>query len=187
MIYITSDLHFNHNKDFVWGSRGFQDIYEMNGEIIRRWNSLVRWNDEIYLLGDVCLGGGSVEAAAANRKLISQLNGIITIIRGNHDTDSRVEMYKECHNVVSCDQYATQFKYTGYHLYLSHYPTLTANYDEDKPLKAKVINLCGHSHTEDKFSDWDKGLIYHCEVDAHDCYPVSLDNILSDIKQKIHS
>ena len=28
----------------------------------------------------------------------------------------------------------------------------------------------------------DKGLIYHVELDAHNCYPVSIDQIIEDIK-----
>ena len=69
-----------------------------------------------------------------------------------------------------------------YHFYLSHYPTLTANLDDSKPLRARTINLCGHSHATDPFADWEKGCIYHCEVDAHNGFPVSLDTIIKDMK-----
>ena len=69
--------------------------------------------------------------------------------------------------------------------YLSHYPTLTSNLDSNEPLKARVINLCGHSHTQDRWADWDKGLIYHVEMDAHNCYPVLLDDIIEEIKNKV--
>ena len=58
------------------------------------------------------------------------------------------------------------------------------NYDE-KSLKQKIINLCGHAHTLDRFADFDKGLIYHCEVDAHDNKPVLLDDIIQEIKTKV--
>ena len=42
--------------------------------------------------------------------------------------------------------------------------------------------MCGHQHSKNKFSDMDKGLIYHCEVDAHNCYPVLIDNIIKDME-----
>ena len=29
-IFLTSDTHFNHNKDFVYAARGFKTIEEMN-------------------------------------------------------------------------------------------------------------------------------------------------------------
>ena len=31
----------------------------------------------------------------------------------------------------------------------------------------------------------DKGIIYHCELDAHNCYPVCIDTIIEDIKNYI--
>ena len=81
--------------------------------------------------------------------------------------------------------YALRMKYGQNTFFLSHYPTLVGdNHEDDKPLKNCVINLCGHVHTKDKFYDWDKGLIYHVELDAHDNKPVSLDQILADITNK---
>jgi hypothetical protein len=32
----------------------------------------------------------------------------------------------------------------------------------------------------------DKGLCYHVELDAHNNYPVLLDNIIEDIKEYLH-
>lgn len=185
MIYLTSDLHFNHNKDFIYAKRGFSDVTEMNEILIQNWNSVVTMNDDVYLLGDICLGGGSDEALRQNRKLIQSLKGKIHIIRGNHDSNSRMKMYAECYNVVDVGKWADMLEYDKYHFYLSHYPSLTTNLDQDKPLRARVLNLCGHTHTPDRFIDWDKGVIYHCEVDAHDNTPISLDIIISDIKNKI--
>lgn len=46
-----------------------------------------------------------------------------------------------------------------------------------------MINLCGHAHTTNPFADMDKGLIYHVELDAHGCYPISIDDIIEDIKE----
>lgn len=79
--------------------------------------------------------------------------------------------------------WAIALKYKKYHFYMSHFPTLTGNLDDlNKPLKNKIINLCRHTHTTNPFVDMDKGIIYHCEVDAHNSYPVLLDNIINDIK-----
>ena len=50
--------------------------------------------------------------------------------------------------------------------------------------KACVVNLCGHTHTRDRFADADKGWIYHCELDAHDMRPVTIDEILADIDRR---
>ena len=80
---------------------------------------------------------------------------------------------------------AIRFRYKKFHCYLSHYPTLTSNYDDEEPLYVRVINFCGHTHTKDPFHDWDKGTIYHVELDAHDNEPVLLDDAIEQMKLKI--
>lgn len=34
-MYFTSDLHLNHDKEFIYKNRGFNSINEMNNTIIR--------------------------------------------------------------------------------------------------------------------------------------------------------
>lgn len=179
MIYITSDLHLNHPRDFIYTARGYSSVEEMNKDLITKFNNTVTDEDEVYILGDLCLGGAN--SLIDNFKLLSQLNGNIHIILGNHDTETRRRMYETLPQVVSIS-YAEMIHYRKYHFYLSHYPTLTANLDDDKPLRARTINLCGHSHATDPFVDWEEGCIYHCEVDAHNGFPVSLDAIIKDMK-----
>lgn len=178
-IWLVSDTHFGHQREFIYGPRGFDSIWEHDKQIIKNWNELVSWDDEVYHLGDVMLGDNSYGLSC-----LKQLSGQIHIIRGNHDTDARLELYKDCYNVVEISE-GKYFKYNNYHFYLSHYPCLTGNYDEDKPLKARMISLAGHCHYKNKFQDMDKGLIYHVEVDAHNCYPVLIDNIIEDINKEI--
>lgn len=182
MIYVTSDLHLNHQRDFIYAARGYETVEEMNKDLIRKFNNTVTDNDEVYILGDLCLGGA--DSLIDNFKMLSQLNGNIHIVLGNHDTSTRRKMYETLPQVVSIS-YADMIQYHKYHFYLSHYPTLTANLDDGKPLRARTINLCGHSHATDPFTDWEKGCIYHCEVDAHDGFPVSLDKIIEDMKQRV--
>ena len=179
-IWFTSDWHFCHSKSFLWMPRGFKDQYEMNAEIIKRHNEVVSPEDDVYCLGD-CMLEDNVEGL----KCIKQLKGNIHIIRGNHDTDTRMGLYDNCYNIIEVCE-GKFLKYGRYNFYLSHYPTLTSNCDEDKPLDRRIISLCGHSHTADKFADFKKGLIYHCEVDAHDCYPVCVDDIITDVQKKIN-
>lgn len=179
-IFITSDLHFFHNQSFIYEPRGFNNVYDMSEAIIKNWNSVISLDDDVYVLGDLMLNDNT-----NGIRYIKYLNGKIHIILGNHDTDTRIELYKDCYNVVEivC---AKRLKYRKYNFYLSHYPTLTANYDDGKDLWAKTINLCGHTHTQDPFVDWDKGIIYHCELDAHNNTPILLDDIINDIQIKLN-
>ena len=177
MIYFASDLHFCHDKDFVWQARGFESIDEMNAEIIRRWNERVYPDDDVYVLGDLTLG--DVEEGL---RLIAKLNGYLHIMRGNHDTDKKVERYLELPNVVSV-QHADVLKYKKAIFWLSHYPTVTANYDDDKPWAQHLVCLFGHTHQEQPFYD-NNPYMYNVGMDAHNCTPISIEEIMNDIRNK---
>lgn len=176
-IWLSSDLHFGHNKEFIWKERGFSSIDEMNETIINNFNNIITPNDTLILLGDCVMG------PVENIDWLKRLNGNITIIRGNHDTDNRIANYNLILHVERIEN-AYYMKYQGYHFYMSHYPALCGNYDDDHNLHKHMLNLCGHLHTKDKWFDYDKGMIYHVEVDAHDCKPVHIETIINDFKEK---
>ena len=102
-IWITSDWHFNHNREFIWKVRGFSSVEEMNEAIIERYNSVVKENDLVYCLGDCGLGGAGQEALNQLKNYIERLNGTIIIVQGNHCTDKRIELYRQCKNVKQVD------------------------------------------------------------------------------------
>jgi calcineurin-like phosphoesterase family protein len=177
MIWFTSDPHLGHDKDFVWQVRGFESIDEMNAEIIRRWNERVYPDDDVYVLGDLTLG--DVEEGI---RLIAKLNGYLHIMRGNHDTDKKVERYLELPNVVEV-KHADVLKYGKAVFWIGHYPTITANYDDDKPWAKHVVCLFGHTHQEQPFYN-DNPYMYNVGMDAHDCTPITIDEIIADIRKK---
>ena len=181
--FVTSDLHFNHDREFVWKVRGYESVEEMNEDIIENFNSVVGKDDDVYILGDLCLGGGDALILAKNKILIESLNGRLHIIRGNHDTDRRVQMYETCANVVDVVKWADMLHYRGYHFYLSHFPTLTGNLEKES-LKQCTCNLFGHTHQTTNFH-LDMPFMYHVGVDSHNCYPVNLDDIIEEMKAKV--
>lgn len=174
-IFITSDWHFCHTRDFLYEPRGFNNVDDMNEAIVEKYNSVICDEDDVYVLGDLMLNDN--EKAI---EYIEKLNGKIHVIRGNHDTNARIELYKKLDNIVEIEE-AKHFRYKKFSLFLCHYPVLTSNYSDEKPLKSRMINICGHSHTKDKFLHFNDSVIYHAEVDAHDLYPVKLDTILEEI------
>lgn len=182
-IFLTSDWHFGHDREFVWGARGFHNVHEMNEAIIERHNSLVGKDDDVYVLGDLALGGGGAEALENAQRLIERLNGRIHIVLGNHDTAKRAEMYQTCLNVVEVCGWATMLKYKGYHFYLSHFPTMTGNLEKET-LKQCTINLFGHTHQKEMFYQ-DIPFMFHVGQDSHNCYPVLLDNAIEAMKDKV--
>ena len=84
-IWFTSDLHFSHKQEFLWGPRGFKDQWEMNEALIERWNKIVGYNDTVYNLGDIALS--DLPSAI---KCIRRLNGHQFWLLGNHDTVNKV-------------------------------------------------------------------------------------------------
>ena len=177
MIFLTSDTHFGHDKIFLYEPRGFTNIQEHDAQIIKNWNEVISYCDDVYHLGDVMLGDNE-----HGLKCLKQLNGKIHIIYGNHCTDARRTLYESCYNVVEVVD-AKRLKYNGYHFYLSHYPTLTGNLERES-LKRMTLNLYGHTHQKTNFYE-DRPYMYHVGVDSHNCYPVALDTIIEDMKNKV--
>lgn len=178
-IFFTSDTHFCHQPSFLWEPRGFNNIEEMNEALVERWNSVVKPDDEVYHLGDFALN--DIDAAIP---YINHLNGTIRWIIGNHDTDrKRVKIVDECPNVWEIG-YADLIKYDKkFSIYMSHYPTLTANFD-DKKFSQHIIALHGHTHQRTNWLHPDNPFMYHVGLDSHSNTPVHIDEILADIKNR---
>lgn len=175
-IYFTSDFHLFHNKDFIYSDRGFNNIGEMNRALIENLWRTINYDDDLYILGDLMLNEPDTGA------VLEEIPGIIHIITGNHDTDKRIEVYKSARNVASVDT-AKIIKVGKYRFYLSHYPTLTANVH--KPMKDNLISLHGHTHQQNNFLFADNPFVYHVGVDSHDLMPITVEQIIEDIKEQI--
>jgi calcineurin-like phosphoesterase family protein len=175
-IWITSDWHFGHDREFIYKARGFSSIEEMNEAIIERHNSVVAPQDIVYCLGDCMLGDNE-----KGIECIKRLNGEIHIIPGNHCTNTRIKLYHENHFNVEAD--AFRLKQGKYSFLATHYPMLTGNLEKES-LTQMTLNLYGHTHQTTHFFH-DLPYCYHVGMDAHDCYPVSLDTIIQEMKDKV--
>ena len=45
-IWLTSDLHFGHDREFVWKVRGYSSVEEMNEAQVEKWNAKADDEDE---------------------------------------------------------------------------------------------------------------------------------------------
>lgn len=170
-IWIISDTHFNHNKDFILKPRSFSTIEEMNEKIIERWNSIVQPNDTVYHLGDIALG--EVDAAVS---LIKKLNGKIKLAIGNHDTDAKLKIYSTLSNIEDI-QFGYRIKKGKNTFLLTHYPQLTGNYDI-----SKTYSIHGHTHCSNTFTEG-YDLMFNVSCEALDCIPINIDNVKILIQQ----
>ena len=110
---IISDLHFGHGGVISGCNRPFRDVTQMNKEMIRRWNYVVRPQDRVFYLGDFIWG--DIEAGKEIRKA---LNGQIIFIMGNHDKNQTRVRSMGFDEVF--DFYVYYHKNITY--YMSHYP-----------------------------------------------------------------
>ena len=177
MIYITSDFHFNHQKEFIYEPRGFHSSEEMNEVLLENYNSIVRPEDEVYILGDLMLNDTTYGMECLKQIKCQDIH----IIFGNHDTNSRIELYKTLPNICVIG-YATLIKHKKWNFMLSHYPMNTTNLDDDRAPYLKVWNICGHSHTKEKIDPITNSI--HCELDAWNNYPVSIEQIMKLLRDK---
>jgi len=79
MNYYTSDLHFDHARIIEFCDRPYSSVDEMNKKLKDNWNSRVKPEDHVYVLGDICMNEkGFIDH-------MNDLNGFKHIVRGNHD------------------------------------------------------------------------------------------------------
>ena len=178
MIYITSDLHFFHDREFIYKPRGFSSVEEMNQAYVSEWQTKVSNNDDIYVLGDFCLGNDYEKIS----NLLNILPGRIHLIIGNHDTPAKLEFYAKQENVVDI-KYADVIQYKRRRYYLSHYVTMTSTL-ESNPSNC-VINLHGHLHTSQKFYE-DRPYLYNVSVDANENHLLTMDEIERNVRNEIN-
>lgn len=174
-IFIVSDTHFGHEKTCTVFKRTdgtplrpFANAEEMNEEMIRRWNSVVRPNDKVYHLGDVVI----------NKKflpVLNELTGKKRLIRGNHDifpTRSYLEYFDEIYGVRVLSD-----------MILSHIPLA-----RDSITDRFATNVHGHLHAHDVMHPENKDMpdfrYMNVCVENWDYTPVPIDVLREKIKER---
>lgn len=76
----TADLHLGHANIIAYTGRPYADLEEMHEGIISAWSSTVSDDDEVWVLGDVAMGG-----VLPYLPLIGRLAGHKVLVPGNHD------------------------------------------------------------------------------------------------------
>lgn len=178
-IFFTSDTHFGHGKSFLFEPRGFSSVEEMNETIIENWNKVVKPGDIVYHLGDTMLSDNT-----CGLECFKRLNGQIFLIYGNHDSDARKNLlFTELSGKMLGGWYAWLIKYGKLSIYMSHYPTITSNFDQ-KHFSQHVIAVHGHTHQRTNWLDPKNPFLYHVGLDSHNNTPVHIDEVITDIRQR---
>jgi len=142
MRYYISDLHAYHkNINDRLDGRGFPSVEEMNKFMINQWNSRVKRNDEVIILGDVSFG-----SVKETTDFVRQLNGKKYLIIGNHD---RFLDRKEFDRSLFMDIVPyKEMNDEGRRVILCHYPVFCykGQYRTDEQGQPTVYMLHGHVH-----------------------------------------
>lgn len=171
MKYFTSDLHFGHKNIIKYEGRPFGSVAEMDEALIQKWNSKVKKEDEVYILGDF----GFVNGERAN-ELLDRLNGRKYLIKGNHDYSflkdknfdkTKFEWIKDYACINDCGTILCMFHFPiavwdrQHHGAIHLYGHVHSNKDGHHPLLFKLDNA------------------YNVGCDVHNFEPVTLKEILA--------
>lgn len=201
MIYFTSDPHYWHENVIKYCTRPYKDAAEMNEDMIRKWNSVVKPEDTVYILGDFSLAFRPVEAYAY------RFNGTRFLVPGNHDfchsyhkksrkPEGREEWIKKYNRLgfkVLPEQTTLDLEGLGT-VNLCHHPYSDGSgsdekdnhdkYEKWRPTDDGKILLCGHVHEKWRTKLSPKGtLMINVGVDVHNFTPVSLEEIIKITKE----
>jgi len=156
--FFTADEHLGHKNIIDYCDRPFATVEEMDDEIIRRHNEVVKEGDTVYHLGDFTMKKG-----AEAQHYIGRLNGNHIFIKGSHD----YWMEENAPTMIE--------KMIGYNYFvMCHYPMKSWPRSFHGSLQ-----LFGHCHgrmTEDK-NQMDVG------VDTNNFYPYSFKDIINKLKK----
>lgn len=169
-IFLISDTHFSHagvctftEADGVTKIRPWTDPDEMDEELVKRWNSVVRPQDKVYHLGDVV-----IKEKALN--IMYRLNGDKVLIRGNHDIFKDNSYNKHFRSLRGCHVLDGMI--------MTHIPIHSDSMGRFK------VNIHGHLHTNQVMLEGKPDPRYFSVcVERIDYTPISLE----DIKKRIAS
>lgn len=178
-VWFTADQHFGHARIIELCGRPFDSVAEMNEALIDRWNSRVRPDDHVWVLGDVALG-----TIANTLPLIGRLHGELHLIAGNHDRCwsglreawSWIPRYQAAG--FSTVQSFARTRIAGESVLLSHFPYSGDHTDTERFAEYRLPDtgkwlLHGHVHTEWAIN----GRQINVGVDVRDFAPMHTDAV----------
>lgn len=187
--FITSDIHFSHKSIIKYCPERRQgrvlppddtpefdvEVTLMNELIVSNWNSMVRPEDEVWILGDVAMG--QIKFAPG---WIRQLNGKKHLVKGNHDK-TLVKLPEFSELFVSVQNYKElSVKVDGkkHMLCMSHFPMTHWN-SMNSDLEKTSIHFHGHLHSDRTNLHRHQGAIVDVGMDGNGLFPRNLNEAIS--------
>lgn len=180
MVYAISDTHFQNENIIRYCERPFADAHAQTEELIRRWNEVVEPTDCVIHCGDFIMG-----KADGVREILPRLNGNIVLVRGNHDTAAKLEIYRnEFQHKVAAIKEVHYVDYKGIAFVFCHFPLVNGEFGKMVAARhEQVVFVHGHVHNSTPFIN-DEHHAFNVSADVIDFAPVSLDTLARTARQR---
>lgn len=165
--FILSDHHLGETRMEIM-QRPFANPEDMFQTILTNHNAVVKENSKVLFNGDI------VSNAAKDKKYwlkrVKELNGIKTLIRGNHDQSFALEELLEVFDTVIPEGDGIDFEVKDkdadrtIYCFATHYPTRS---------KTDKFNIVGHIHSAWKYQ---KNML-NVSCDVHSFIPMKTSKI----------
>lgn len=91
-IAFVSDLHWGHDRDFIWDKRGFSSVKESDETLVQRWNTICTTQSHVWHLGDIVFADPD---GSRFMTLMRRLNfKVLYHLWGNHNSGGKA-IYNE--------------------------------------------------------------------------------------------
>lgn len=177
-IFVWSDLHLGHNKEFIYKPRGFDSVEEHDAALRQRWQTHLNPESMIFILGDIMFGH------RADERLLSFFQDvpfkICFLMGGNHhagfkqlleDTNDNLELFldvDESRAVQFLPNYVEAY-IGGLFYVMCHYPIISANRQGKHDFGGMIH---GHCHGNLRRNDFAKQIYKNRVLDVGvECMP----------------
>lgn len=165
-IWLTADLHLDHENILKYCNRPFHSVGEMNSVLLWNIAETVKSDDTLYVLGDLAF---REETFRESRAMLKELCDVL-FVHGNHDSKKWAKT----------DPLALDFRHNKRHFYCCHYPW--------QSFRPNTVMLHGHTHGNpiEPSKDSRQLMRYDVGVDTvwsgRKYFPVSIEQVEARIK-----
>lgn len=160
--WIIGDTHFFHEEIIRYESRPFISVDEMNHALVENWNSRVRDQDTVIILGDYSVG-----TLEQTENITRKLRGKKTLIIGNHDEFSTEEYMR----IGFAEVYKHPIIYNEF-IIMSHKPMYVSS-------NMPYGNIYAHVHGNEIYRDFtNKTFCASVERKALNYSPINLEDAI---------
>lgn len=207
--YFTSDNHMFHPKVAKERAERFADMHDWRfpddashtqaaidwqaERMAREWDSVIKPDDVVYVVGDTCMGGTATIRATID--WFADRPGRKRMVSGNHDPfhGSSRDAHKWFGEFAKVFEFIGQYarvKVGGADAIVSHYPYTGDHTAADRDVQYRMRDygvpiIHGHTHSETAVSRSASGTVQiHVGVDARNMAPVPVHVIAAEIAEE---